>query len=198
MRLFKNITLLFSCLALLAACGNGAESASPAQEAQPEEIVLSQSTAIEAIPQSVKPYARGEAVRLADLTLKKKGDQILGQASYTLAQEGDFTLVVYASTPEQLLVVYLDQEMALTLVFPKGTVLFGMGGYELTGGDTGTLEFSFAAKTSGAYDVTGEKATVSIFAVPGTVNPRSTLPGDQENPAVYEANSNVLQVDSRF
>ena len=198
MRLFRNLTLLFSCLALLAACRNGTESASPAQEAQPEEIVLSQNTAVEAIPQSVKPYARGEAVQLADLTLKKKGDQILGQASYTLAQEGDFTLVVYASTPEQLLVVYLDREMALTLAFPKGAVLFGMGGYELTGADTGTLEFSFAAQTSGAYDVAGEKATVSVFTVPGTVNPRSTLPGDQENPAAYEANSNVLQIDFRF
>ncbi len=163
-----------------------------------EEVILTETLGFDTLPYAVVPYGREPALALSDLELAQEGDTINGKVSFVRQGQGDFTLVLYFNMPDELLIGYLDTEKELTLHLPDGTVLFGMGGYELSGEETGTLEFSLTAKVYNGYSVIGQSGTAYVFAVPGSVNPRSTLPGDQTDPKTYQANSNVVEADFDF
>jgi hypothetical protein len=193
----KAFTLLTVLGLLLAACG-GSTGSDLSQATPGDEITLSESVRLEGLPHGVAPYGTTPAFALSDLQLEKSGDSLRGKVGYSRAGQGDFTLVIYCAAEKQLLVGYLDLERNLTLVLPKGTVLFGTRGYELSGGETGSIEFALSYRQSGLYSLAGDKATVSVFTVPGQVNPRSTLPGEQTDPKVFQANSNVLQGEVDF
>jgi len=150
------------------------------------------------IPQSVVPYGAKPALVLADLELTKAGDIIHGKVSFTGQGQDDFTLVAYLNMSDEVLVGYSDVKRNLNLHLPGGTVLFGTQGYKLSGEKTGSIEFSLTGKVFNGYNVSGKKGTAYVFAVPGTVNPRSTLPGDQTDPETYQANSNVIEKDFKF
>jgi hypothetical protein len=183
---------------LLASCGKN-EAASAFSQAVPgEQVILTETRGFDVLPYSVVPYGREPALALSDLELTQEGGTIDGKVSFARQGQGDFTLVLYLSMPDELLIGYLDTEEDLTLHLPEGTVLFGMGGYELSGEKTGTLEFSLTAKVYNGYSVIGQSGTAYVFAVPGSVNPQSMLPGDQTDPKAYQANSNVIKAGFDF
>ncbi len=188
------LVCMILCLVPLMACGGaGGSDQVPAGPGEP--IRLSERVQSEVVPQAVVPYGGGPGITLADLQLENRSGTIYGRLSYTEHQEGEFTLVVYCSTPERLLVEYLDPEQHLTLALPHGTVLFGLDGYEKAGG---TIEFSVPLRMVNVYNITGQSGKVHLFTVAGKVNPRSTLPGDQRDPAAFQANSNVLETGFDF
>ncbi len=150
------------------------------------------------IPQSVVPYGAKPALTFTDLELTKTGDTIRGKVNFTRQGQDDFTLVAFLNMSDELLIGYSDMEKNLNLHLPEGTVLFGTQAYKLSGEKTGSVEFSLTGKVFNGYNVSGKKGTAYVFAVPGTVNPRSTLPGDQTDPETYQANSNVLEKDFGF
>lgn len=177
----------------LAACGKSdgvpdLSAATPGEEVTLSELSLD-------FPQSVVPYGTEPALAFTDLELTQKGDTIHGKVNFTRQGQDDFTLVVYLNMSDEVLIGYLDAEQNLILHLPGGTVLFGVQGYQLSASETGTIEFSLTAKVFGGFNVTGGKGTAYVFSVPGTVNPRSTLPGDQTDPETYQANSNLLEME---
>lgn len=191
------IPIVLVLIVSFAACGGGGSS--DLSQAQPgDEIILSEDVRLTGLPYAAIPYGATPALAFSNLQLEKDGDSLRGQMAYTRTGQDDFTLVVYCSAPKQLLVGYLDPELNLTLSLPSGAVLFGTQGYKLSGRESGSIEFAISYRQSGMYSLAGNKATVSVFAVPGTVNPRSTLPGDQVDPAVFQSNSNVLQQEMDF
>jgi hypothetical protein len=153
---------------------------------------------VKGIPQSVVPYGAKPALVFTDLELTKTGDTIHGKVNFTRQGQDDFTLVAYLNMSDELLIGYSDVERNLNLHLPEGTALFGIQGYKLSGEKTGSIEFSLTGKVFNGYNVSGKKGTAYVFAVPGTVNPRSTLPGDQTDPETYQANSNVLEKGFSF
>ena len=183
---------------LLAACGKGGGATDLSQAKPGEKVILSESVQMDGFPASVIPYGAESALAFSDLELSRDGDTIHGKVSYTRQGQGDFTLVVYLSMADQLLIGYLDPEATLALALPSGTVLFGADGFQNTGDQAGTIEFSLAAKAFNGYNVSGQNGTAYIFSVPGTVNAHSFLPGDQTDPQSFQANSNVRQGEFGF
>lgn len=183
---------------LLAGCGGNEATSALSQAVPGEQVILTETLGFDVLPYSVVPYGREPALALSDLELIQEGGTINGKVSFARQGQGDFTLVLYLSMPDELLIGYLDIEKELTLHLPDGTVLFGMGGYKLAGEETGTLEFSLQAKVYNGFSVVGQSGTAYIFAVPGSINPRSTLPGDQTDPKTYQASSNVVKKDFGF
>ena len=159
-----------------------------------ERLTLSESVRIEGIPAFVRPYAAGTTVTLKNLRLIREGSSVTGKAEYSLRDEKQqFSLVIYCSLPKRVLVSYKDAEKDLTLALPSGDTAFNLSGYRLSEGKAGTIEFSIITRMSGVYDITDLVGTVFVFTVPGTVNPRSSLPGDQKDSTTFDANSNVLE-----
>jgi hypothetical protein len=190
------IPIALFAVVLLAACGGG-EASDLSQAAPGDKIVLSESVRLDGLPYAVIPYDTTPALALTSLQLEKAGDWLQGKVEYTRKGQDDFALVIHCTAPEQLLIGYLDPDTNLTLSLPSGGVLFGTRGYKLSGGESGTIEFALQYRQTGMYSLAG-KTTVSVFAVPGTVNPRSILPGEQTDPAVFQSNSNVLQSEVDF
>ena len=182
---------------LLAACGTS-DSAPDLSNAAPGEKVTLSDLSTDFVPQAVVPYGAEPDLVFTGLDLTRKGDNIQGAVDFTRQGQDDFTLVVYLTMADEVLIGYLDAGQKLTLNLPGGGVAFGVEGYELSGNDTGSIEFSVPAKVYGGFDVSGEKGTAFVFAVPGTVNPRSTLPGEQTDPETYQANSNVIEIGFSF
>lgn len=219
----KRFLVLVTMLALLLAGCGGSEPTSVLSEATPgeeviptetssvqeaapdfsqatpgEEVLLTETLGFDVVPYAVVPYGRKPALALSSLELTQVGDRIDGRVSFAGQGQDDFTLVLYLSMPDELLVGYLDAEKNLTLHLPDGMVLFGTRGYELSGDNMGTLEFSLTAKVYSGYSVIGDSGTAYAFAVPGSVNPQSILPGDQNDPKTYQASSNVVEQDFDF
>jgi hypothetical protein len=194
----KRILVPFAVMALLwVACSWGG-GISDLSRATPGAKVTMGQIDVKGIPQSVVPYGAKPALVFTDLELTKTGDIIHGKVSFTRQDQGDFVLVAYLSMPDELLIGYSDPKRNLNLNLPGGTALFGIQGYKLSGEKTGSIEFSLTGKVFNGYNVSGKKGTAYVFAVPGTVNPRSTLPGDQTDPETYQANSNVVETDFKF
>jgi hypothetical protein len=191
------IPIALVAMVLLTACGGGGGS-DLSQAAPGDEIILSEGVRLEGLPHAVVPYGTAPALALRNLELERAGNALRGKVDYTRKGQKDFTLVVYCSAPKQLLVGYLDPEANLTLILPRGGVLFGTQGYQLSGGESGSIEFELSYRQAGMYSLAGSKATVSVFAVPGKVHPSSILPGEQVDPASFQANSNVLQSEVDF
>jgi|GEM_PF-6303843 len=191
--------LVFSMVVavLLAACGTSGSAPDLSNAAPGEKVTLSD-LSTDFVPQAVVSYGTEPDLAFSSLELTRKGDNIQGRVDFIRQGQGDFTLVVYLTMADEVLIGYLDAGQKLTLNLPGGGVAFGVEGYELSGNDTGSIEFSVPAKIYGGFDVTGEKGTAFVFAVPGTVNPRSTLPGDQTDPDTYQANSNLLEMKFNF
>lgn len=187
------LAFLMMITLLLAACDKGDQAPDLSQAKPGEKITLSEDVRLEGVPYSVVPYGSQPALAFTDLKLSRDGDTIQGKANFTRQGQDDFTLVVYLSMADELLITYLDSESNLTMNLPGGMGLFGANGYELSGDETGAIEFWLTAKVFNGYDVTGKKGTVYFFAVPGTVNSRSSLPADQTDPNTYQASSNVLE-----
>jgi hypothetical protein len=196
-KIMKQLVVFLTLVALLlAACGKS-DSVPDLSQAMPgEEVTLSEQS-LDFVPQSVVPYGTEPALSFTDLELTQQGDTIQGKVNFSRQGQDDFTLVVYLNMSDELLVGYLDAEQNLILHLPGGTVLFGVQGYQLSS-ETGSIEFSLTAKVFGGFNVTGGKGTAFVFSVPGTVNPRSTLPGDQTDPETYQANSNLLEMEFDF
>jgi hypothetical protein len=194
----KRILVPFIVMALLwVACSWGG-GASDLSQAKPGKRLTMSQVGFKGIPQSVVPYGAKPALAFTDLELTRNGDTINGKVNFTRQDQGDFVLVAYLSMQDELLIGYSDPKKNLNLNLPGGTALFGLRGYELSGGKMGSIEFSLTGRVFNGYDVRGKEGTAYIFAVPGTVNPQSTLPGDQTDPETYQASSNVLEKGFKF
>lgn len=194
----RQAVFLMVVIMLLTGCGRTEGTPDFSQAMPGEKVILSEHVYTEVVPTSAVPYGTKPALAFTDLELSRDGDNLHGKASFARQGQDDFTLVVYLSMPHEVLIGYIDAEKRLILNLPDGTVLLGTQSYNLSGDKTGTIEFSLIAKTFNGYDVSGQQGTAYLFAVPGTVNPRSTLPGDQTDPQTYHANSNVLKADFQF
>jgi hypothetical protein len=176
------------------ACGLGSKQATDLSNTKPgEKVVLSETVASDMIPGLVIPYGSEPAIQLSNLHLTKGGDFIHGEVDFTRSNQDDFVLVAVLSLDKEILFAYFDPETDLNIHLPSGTVLFGTRGCEITGTGNGKIEFALTGKIFNGYSVFGEKMTVFVFAVPGKVNPKSTLQGDQSNHEAFLANSNVLE-----
>jgi len=193
--LWVNLTLM---VLLLVGCGKTANVPDLSAVKPGEKVTLSEGLGADVIPQFVVPYGRSPALAFSNLEFTEQEGTIRGKVDFVRKGQDDFTLVAYLNMPDELLVGYLGAESNLNIHLPSGTVLFGSSGYRLAGEETGSIEFSLSGKSFNGYNVSGEKGTVYVFAVPGTVNPRSTLPGDQQDIETYQANSNVLTKEFRF
>jgi hypothetical protein len=189
------VSIIITVLVLLVSC-SGADSAAPGGPGEP--VSLNSTVLLDDFPQQVVPYGAGSALTLADLELEKQGDSLYGTVSYKQHEEEEFILVIHCTAPEQALIVYVDAEMRLTLALPQGAVLFTMNGYQVNGGESGTIEFSLQLRAPNAYSIQGAQGSVFVFAVPGTVNPHRILPESQQDTEAFQANSNVLEQDLEF
>ena len=177
---------------LVGACDQSAAVPDSFQAGPGERVTLSETLHFDAIPQFAVPYGSGSDLTLRNLELTERDGTISGKVDFDRTSQVGFTLVVYLSMADELLVGYLDQDADLTIDLPGGTVLFGISGYELTGDESGSLQFSLNARVFNGYDVADAQGTVYVFAVPGEVHPQGTLPGDQTDVTTYQANSNIL------
>jgi hypothetical protein len=194
----KRILVPLTVMALLwVACSSGGAISDLSQAKPGKKMTMSQ-VDFKGIPQSVIPYGSKPTLAFTDLELTRNGDTINGKVNFTRQGQGDFVLVVHLSMQDEILVGYSDPERNLNLNLPGGTALFGIQGYKLSGEKTGRIEFSLTGKVFNGYDVRGKAGTAYVFAVPGTVNPQSLLPGDQTDPETYQANSNVLEKGFKF
>ncbi len=183
---------------LLASCTNSSAGPDLSQAKPGQPVTLSENVPGNIIPLAVIPYGREPAFALSALELTHKGSSVIGKMDFTRNQQEDFTLVVYLSMSDRMLVAYFDAEKHLLVLPATGDVLFGLSGYTLSGDKTGTIKFSLADQTYSVYSLQGKRGTAYVFCVPGKVNPRSALPGDQADIKTFQANSNVLTQEFSF
>jgi len=187
----KQLVVFLTVVALsLAACGKSDGVPDLSKATPGEEVTLSE-LSLDFFPQSVVPYGTEPALAFTDLELTQKGDFIYGKVNFTRQGQNDFTLVVYLDMSDELLIGYLDAEQNLILNLPGRTGLVGTQGYQFSGNETGSIEFSLTAKVFGGFNVTGGKGTAYVFSVPGTVN-------SQTDPGTYQANSNLIEMEFDF
>ncbi len=160
-----------------------------------DKVILSETVNSDIIPGSVIPYGSKPALQFSNLHLTGSGDFVNGEVDFTRSNQDDFVLVAVLSLDKEILFGYFDPDSNLNLHLPSGTALFGTRGCEITGTDNGKIKFALTGKVFNGYSVFGEKGTAFVFAVPGNVNPRSTLPGDQSDLETFLANSNVLETE---
>jgi hypothetical protein len=199
-RFISSTLALLGLMIVTSACsfnfGRGGARATDLSSAKPgDKVILSETVNLDIIPSSVIPYGSKPAIQFSNLQLTKGGDFVQGEVDFTRNNRGDFVLVAVLSLDKEILFAYFDPDTDLNVHLPSGTVLFGIRGCEISGADSGKIEFALTGRIFNGYSVFGEKATAFVFAVPGKVNPQSALPGDQRDPETFLANSNVLEVE---
>lgn len=170
-----------------------------------EEVTLSENLQYLDIPQSVISYGDGQIITLTDFNIEKKEDWLYGSVHYTTDKAQEFVLIVYITMPKSLLIHYFDVDSSLTF-YPPNHVDFGFpSGYELKGGEnSGIIEFSFPVNyydyftMRNRYDIRNQKVNIHVFCVQGKIHPRSVLPLSQLDFEVFQANSNVVELDVDF
>jgi len=177
--LFKTLTCLALALAMIGFAF---------QALAKEKTTLSQAR-IQELPFEVMAHAEGDEVTISDL----KYDNGTVSVKYTNKVDKPFTLVLYFDLNEELLIVYSDPESVLTL-HSSGMVLFGLSGGYTREGDhkKGTISVDITRKVFNGFDVSGDKANLSAFAIKGEVYPGSIIPGEQKPGDTFNAWSNVL------
>jgi hypothetical protein len=180
--IIRNSILLLVSLAL--GCNNYAQ----------EKTVLSEKTYITGLPVEVISYSEGK-----DVTLKELKDTD-GNISINYVNKGKelFILVLYLKFDDEILVNYSDTSRNVTL-HSSGNVLFSANGYKQTGQNkSGSIKKYINSMMGGVYNLDGMKGTLYAFAVKGSVNPGSILPGNQKDGKTFNACSNVLNIPISF
>ena len=192
----RRLLVLVSVMAfLVGACttSDGKQKTDLSKARPGDKVTLSETLQFDTIPNAVIPYGAKPALQFSDLLLTPNGDSIDGRVNFTRNGQDDFVLVAVLSIENEMLFGYFDPDTDLNLHLPSGMVLFGIRGYEISGPDQGTIQFSLTGRIFNGYSVFGENGTAYVFAVPGKVNPSSALPGDQIDAETFQANSNVLE-----
>jgi hypothetical protein len=196
-RKMKRLLVFVSVMAFLAGACTTSDSKQKTDlsKAQPgDKVTLSGTLQFNTVPNAVIPYGAQPALQFSDLALTPNGDFIDGKVNFTRTGQDDYVLVAVLSFENEMLFGYFDPNTDLNLHLPSGTVLLGIRGLEISGSNQGTVQFSLTGRIFSGYSVFGEKGTAYVFAVPGKVNPSSTLPGDQIDAETFQANSNVLAI----
>ncbi len=176
----------------------GTDSQTDPADSTGDKVTLSETLQFDTIPDSVIPAGAEPALQFSNLLLTPNGDFVDGTVDFTRNGQDDFVLVVALSMENDILFGYFDSDTSFHLHLPSGMVLLGSMGYEISGEDQGTIEFSLTGRVFNGYSVFGASGTAYVFAVPGQVSPSSALPGDQADPETFHANSNVLEAPFDF
>jgi hypothetical protein len=196
----KRLLVLVVATALLAgACsgsdGKKTDKKTDLSNAKPgDKVTLSETLQFDTVPNAVIPYATQPALEFSNLQLTPDGDYVSGKADFVRSGQDEFALVAVLSLKNEILFEYFSPDINLTLHLPSGTVLFGTQGYEMTGTDQGTIQFSVSGRIYSGYNIFEPDVTAYLFAVPGQVYSNSVLPGDQTVTDAFLANSNVLKM----
>ena len=185
-----------SILILMTACLTASKNAAPdlSNVAPGEKVVVSQAVLLKGFPNAVIPNSTKPAIRFSNLKLSKNGDFIDGDADFVRVDQQDFVIIAILSAEKEMLYGYFDPDTNLTFHLPSGTVLLGIQGGKVTSAAQGSIHFSLNGKVWNGYDFFGESGDAYLFSVPGSVNPRSSLPGDQSDINTFQANSNVVKI----
>ncbi len=167
------------------------------------KVVLTKSKALSRkIPTAVVPNDDGSTIKLSNLSVEEKFGRAKATVDFKNASMGsDFTLVVFISTGEDMVVCYFDPENSFYISnqSDEWTQRFDPGFRFSTKRDK--ISFYIPRKVAipgklgmkTVYDISGKKTKIMVFSVSGHMKFMSAMPGNQKDKTTFHSNSNLCR-----